>query len=255
MKPCPSRVRIFHVPSRIGTHLGLESGNMLIMTLSYTQKSGDKSLIQSYVRIPIVLSCYSTLILLLQPGLLDQWTQFLIQDSLIPQNQISTDDFAGSLANQTNLGRKHHRTGQVTHSDSFTAIKGIIGIQAMSAIESLLGNTDKSNNYSVRALLHALRLHTDLIKGNHLYLRYSVLTACAVVDGVSSHSERKPLTCKHIQSLMLCSPVWGFKLMGSHVQFVGREAARVQHLSSVIIRYAGSLVQAAFGSLWGASGY
>ena len=72
----------------------------------------------------------------LQFNLLDQWTQFLITDSLIPANQISTDDFAGSLANQTNL-----------------AIKGIIGIKAMSEIAALVGQTQKSSNYSVRMLL------------------------------------------------------------------------------------------------------
>lgn len=56
----------------------------------------------------------------------------MITDSLIPANQISTDDFAGPLANQTNL-----------------AIKGIIGIKAMSQIASVLGNPAKSANYSV----------------------------------------------------------------------------------------------------------
>lgn len=68
-----------------------------------------------------------------QYDLLDQWTQFLITDSLIPANQISTDDFAGSLANQTNL-----------------AIKGIVGIKAMSQIASLTGKSSVSSNYSVR---------------------------------------------------------------------------------------------------------
>jgi predicted nucleic acid-binding protein len=43
------------------------------------------------------------------------------------------DDFAGALANQTNL-----------------AIKGIVGIGAMAKIEALLGNTAQSSNYSVR---------------------------------------------------------------------------------------------------------
>ncbi|KAK7695932.1 hypothetical protein QCA50_000571 [Cerrena zonata] len=90
-----------------------ESGNMLIMTLSYTQRTNDKSLVTTYF------------------DLLDQWTQFLITDSLIPANQISTDDFAGSLANQTNL-----------------AIKGIIGIKAMSEIAALVGDNARASNYS-----------------------------------------------------------------------------------------------------------
>jgi hypothetical protein len=69
----------------------------------------------------------------LQPGLLDQWTQFLIQDSLVPAKQISADDFAGALANQTNL-----------------AIKGMVGIKVMSAIHSLLGNTALAASYAAR---------------------------------------------------------------------------------------------------------
>lgn len=69
-----------------------------------------------------------------QASLLDQWTQFLITDSLIPANQLSTDDFAGTLANQTNL-----------------AVKGIIGVKAMSVIAGVLGDTSKASNYSVRA--------------------------------------------------------------------------------------------------------
>ena len=69
-----------------------------------------------------------------QSDLLDQWTQFLITDSLIPANQLSTDDFAGTLANQTNL-----------------AIKGIVGIKAMSVIAGLLGDSAKQANYSVSA--------------------------------------------------------------------------------------------------------
>lgn len=80
-------------------------------------------------------------------GLLDQWTQFLITDSLIPANQISTDDFAGSLANQTNL-----------------AIKGIVGIKAMSVIAGLLGDSSKSSNYSVRFITPCyIHPDTDLV--------------------------------------------------------------------------------------------
>ena len=71
----------------------------------------------------------------LQVGILDQWTQFLITDALIPENQVSSDVFAGSLANQTNL-----------------AIKGIVGIQAMAEIARVNGYNDKYANYSVSRL-------------------------------------------------------------------------------------------------------
>ncbi|KAI0736382.1 hypothetical protein C8Q72DRAFT_909206 [Fomitopsis betulina] len=90
-----------------------ESGNMLIMALSYTHAASDTSLVTSYYK------------------LLDQWTQYLVADSLIPGYQISTDDFAGALANQTNL-----------------AIKGIIAIRAMGAMAGLAGNSAESANYT-----------------------------------------------------------------------------------------------------------
>ncbi|EIN10412.1 DUF1793-domain-containing protein [Punctularia strigosozonata HHB-11173 SS5] len=117
-----------------------ESGNMLIMTLSYTQKANDNSLISTY------------------ESLLDQWTQFLITDSLIPANQISTDDFAGSLANQTNL-----------------AIKGIIGIKAMSVVADRLGDSAKSSNYSSIASSYVTQFQTLATSktGPHLTLSYN----------------------------------------------------------------------------------
>ncbi|KAL4786172.1 hypothetical protein BJX76DRAFT_322099 [Aspergillus varians] len=51
-----------------------------------------------------------------------QWTSYLIEFSLEPANQLSTDDFAGWLALQTNL-----------------ALKGIIGIHAMSKLAEVGG--------------------------------------------------------------------------------------------------------------------
>lgn len=120
----------------ISNSLFLESGNMIIMALSYAQKTGDKTHLTQYVSNQLFLS-YLSKYLSLQTALLDQWTQFLITDSLIPGDQLSTDDFAGHLVNQTNL-----------------AIKGIVGIKAMSQIASLVGDTAKSANYSVCGYSH-----------------------------------------------------------------------------------------------------
>lgn len=64
---------------------------------------------------------------------------------MIPADQISTDDFAGSLANQTNL-----------------AIKGIIGIQAMADIWSQLGNSSASSNYSVSDISTSAQSRDDI---------------------------------------------------------------------------------------------
>jgi hypothetical protein len=57
-----------------------ECGNMVLMTLAYAQRANDTAdLAQHY-------------------DILDAWTQYLIAEALIPADQISTDDFAGSLA-------------------------------------------------------------------------------------------------------------------------------------------------------------
>lgn len=57
-----------------------ECGNMLIMTLAYAQRANDTAYLSQHYPI------------------LDQWTQYLIEEALIPADQISTDDFAGALA-------------------------------------------------------------------------------------------------------------------------------------------------------------
>jgi hypothetical protein len=56
-----------------------ECGNMIIMTLSYAQRTGDVDYLVAHY------------------PLLEQWAWFLIEESLIPENQLSTDDFAGTL--------------------------------------------------------------------------------------------------------------------------------------------------------------
>lgn len=56
-----------------------ECGNMVIMSLAYALKAQDTAFLNQH---------YS---------LLQQWTGYLVNDALYPANQISTDDFAGSL--------------------------------------------------------------------------------------------------------------------------------------------------------------
>ena len=90
-----------------------ECGNMLIMTLVYANRANDTAYLSQHYKI------------------LDQWTQYLIEDALVPMAQISTDDFAGALSNQTNL-----------------ALKGIIGIEAMAVIANRTGNAASGANYT-----------------------------------------------------------------------------------------------------------
>ncbi|KAF3037226.1 hypothetical protein E8E12_005318 [Didymella heteroderae] len=89
-----------------------ECGNNIIMVLSYVQRSGNTDYIKQHYTI------------------LQQWAEYLIEDSFNPAKQLSTDDVAGHLVNQFNL-----------------ALKGIIGIEAMSQLSSLIGETFDAQNY------------------------------------------------------------------------------------------------------------
>lgn len=59
-----------------------------------------------------------------------QWTGYLVEFTLEPHNQLSTDDFAGWLALHTNL-----------------ALKGIVGIRAMSELAVIMNETSDSEYY------------------------------------------------------------------------------------------------------------
>ncbi|KAI0185245.1 hypothetical protein EV127DRAFT_208922 [Xylaria flabelliformis] len=90
-----------------------ESANFIIMSYAYYKFTGDASWLTSHY------------------DLLRQFTRYLIDFSLVPEAQLSTDDFAGTLLNQTNL-----------------AIKGIIGLQAMSYIATVAKNTADATDYA-----------------------------------------------------------------------------------------------------------
>ncbi|KAK3394880.1 hypothetical protein B0H63DRAFT_385879 [Podospora didyma] len=108
-----------------------ECGNMIIMSLSYAQSTGDVGYLSAHY------------------PKLSQWADFLVNYSLIPSHQLSTDDFAGALANQTNL-----------------AIKGIIGLKAMSKIARLTGNKDTfgavADMYLTNWIIYAVNNKADL---------------------------------------------------------------------------------------------
>ena len=111
---------------------------MLIMTLSYTQKTQDLSLVKTYVRASLP-HAYPDSSRCVQYNLLDQWAQFLVSNTLEPANQLSSDAFAGTLTNQTNL-----------------ALKGIIALKAMAQIADLAGHQGDSATWNVSLLRLAL---------------------------------------------------------------------------------------------------
>ena len=57
-----------------------ESSNMILMMLSYAQKTGDVAFLEEH------------------RALLERWAAFLVSDAKIPADQLSTDDFAGRAA-------------------------------------------------------------------------------------------------------------------------------------------------------------
>ena len=116
-----------------------ESGNMIIMAYAIYKLSNNAAYLQQH---------YATL---------QQWATYLIDYTLIPAIQLSTDDFSGQLANQTNL-----------------AIKGIVGLAAMAEISSVVGDSSSSTNYSGTAQSYFSQW-TDLAidpSGQHTLLAY-----------------------------------------------------------------------------------
>ncbi|KAH9064488.1 hypothetical protein EDB87DRAFT_1241631 [Lactarius vividus] len=116
-----------------------QSGNMLIMTYAYARASGNGSLISRY---------YS---------LLTSWADYLSNSTLLNHDQISADGLA--TKNQTNL-----------------AIKGIIAIEAMSKMSSVVKQTTDAENYSkTAASLYGQWKGLALDSGQHLLVAYGVV--------------------------------------------------------------------------------
>ncbi|KAH0607255.1 uncharacterized protein H6S33_003243 [Morchella sextelata] len=101
-----------------------ECGNMLAMALAYVQTLNDgskagKKAAQKWIDKGGRYALWK------------QWTGYLTEFGLIPAYQLSTDDFAGRLENQTNL-----------------AMKAIVGIKAMAELSSVMGNTEDADYYT-----------------------------------------------------------------------------------------------------------
>ena len=116
-----------------------ESGNSILMAYSYYKFSGNQAFIQQHY------------------ALLQQFASYLIEYSLLPGLQVSTDDFAGALVNQTNL-----------------AIKGIVGIQAMSFVSTIANDSFGFQNYSKTAITFYAEWEDYAIdpSGTHTILAY-----------------------------------------------------------------------------------
>ncbi|KAK4052600.1 hypothetical protein OIO90_004228 [Microbotryomycetes sp. JL221] len=97
-----------------------EAGNMLGMAWSAVlrSKTGEKSLKPARQQVEQYYN------------LLKQWSDYLVEEALFPQEQSSTDDFEGPTSNQTSL-----------------TVKGIMGIRAFSELAKELGNEEDAKHH------------------------------------------------------------------------------------------------------------
>lgn len=110
-----------------------ECGNMVIMALAYAQKASDTDYLSQHYT------------------LLNQWTAYLVEDAIYPANQISTDDFAGSLAYVQNPAYVILDAKNRCRNQTNLALKGIIGIEAMAVISNETDHSDNGANYTAIA--------------------------------------------------------------------------------------------------------
>jgi hypothetical protein len=114
-----------------------ESGNMLILVDALGREQRNWHLAEQY-----------------WPQL-TKWAQYLVAKGLDPENQLSTDDFAGHLAHNANL-----------------SIKAIDAIAAYAQMAKTLGKPEVSAQYSTSAKKMAAEWETMAIDGDHYKLAF-----------------------------------------------------------------------------------
>jgi hypothetical protein len=114
-----------------------ESGNMLVMMDALGRAQGNWHLAEEY-----------------WPQL-TQWADYLRAKGLDPENQLSTDDFAGHLAHNSNL-----------------SIKAIEGIAAYAEIATGLGKPEIASQYASAAKQMAAQWQTMAKNGDHYTLAF-----------------------------------------------------------------------------------
>jgi hypothetical protein len=114
-----------------------ESGNMLIMIAAMGRAQGDMHFAKQYW------------------PLLTKWVEYLRKYGLDPENQLSTDDFAGHLAHNANL-----------------SIKAIDAIGAYAEMARELGHADEAKEYAALAKKMAGEWEPMAKEGDHYKLAY-----------------------------------------------------------------------------------
>ena len=114
-----------------------KSGNLLILAAAVGQSEGDWGLAQRYWPL------FST------------WAGYLLEKGLDPENQLSTDDFAGHLAHNANI-----------------SIKAIEGLGAYAIMARALGKQFVADNYLTKARAMATKWESMSVDGDHYKLAF-----------------------------------------------------------------------------------
>jgi hypothetical protein len=114
-----------------------ESGNLLILADAMSQEQGNWDFVRAY-----------------WPQF-TQWAEYLRDKGLDPANQLSTDDFAGHLAHNSNL-----------------SIKAIEALAAYAQMAQALGKSDVAEEYSRLAAEMAAKWQSMAIDGDHYKLAF-----------------------------------------------------------------------------------
>jgi hypothetical protein len=114
-----------------------ESGNLLILAAALGQTEGDWHVAEQYW------------------PLFTKWAGYVLQKGLDPENQLSTDDFAGHLAHNANL-----------------SIKAIEGLGAYSIMARALGKQSVADDYSAKAKEMAAKWGSLAKDGDHFKLAF-----------------------------------------------------------------------------------
>jgi len=114
-----------------------ETGNMLILTLAIARAEGNVNLARSYW------------------PLLTRWADYLRKKGLDPENQLSTDDFAGHLAHNSNL-----------------SIKAIEAVASYAELAKLMGDSERATDYRNTAKQMAEQWERMASDGDHYRLAF-----------------------------------------------------------------------------------
>ena len=151
-----------------------ETGNMLILALAVARAEGNANLAKNYW------------------PLLTKWADYLRAKGLDPENQLSTDDFAGHLAHNSNL-----------------SIKAIEAVASYAELAKLIGDSARAADYRNTSKQMAEQWERMAADGDHYRLAF---------DKTGTWSQKYNLVWDKVLGLNLFAPAIARKEMAFYLQ-------------------------------------